>query len=115
MGIINHNVVVATTADPEELQRVQIFIKSLPTNLNNLFVVKTTNFNGISTIILVPDGGVEGSPRSNVFDKLRSDFIDIIKKDEESWYYVEIGFGEYGQKILQGNCENVLSDDIYYK
>ena len=29
------------------------------------------------------------------------------------WSFVEVGYGEFGQKVLRGNCKNCYDDSEY--
>lgn len=53
-----------------------------------------------------PDGSKEGWPGSEAGNTLRHDFIIKLKEKEDYWRYIEIGYGELGQEILQGNNED---------
>lgn len=37
----------------------------------------------------------------------------IVTKVQE--WIVEVGYGEFGQKVLRGNCRNCYNDDEYYE
>ncbi len=119
MGVVNHNVVIATTWDREVIERINDWIKHLPKETQKIFTVSDMNPYGYQTIILTPDGSKEGWGGSNNGDNLRELFIkrlilDNYEDDSSPWDWVEVGFGEYGQKVLQGNNENMCSNDDYY-
>jgi hypothetical protein len=86
--------------------------------MKTLFLFGQKEINGITTIVMVPDGSKEGWPESVVGDLLRNLFIRELEKadyDDGSnpWSFVEVGYGEFGQKVLRGNCENCYSDSEY--
>ena len=115
MGTMNHNAVIATTWDGKEVERIKKF-----TELNNsaLFLFSNEVTNGYITVVLVPDGSKEGWEESDDGDDLRERFIKKLEQanyDDGSnpWDWIEVGFGEYGQKVLGGNCKNMYNDSEY--
>ncbi len=119
MGDMNHNVVIATTWKDEEMDRLSAWINSLGGTLGReLFVFAQRTMNGTRSIIMVPDGSKEGWLESDDGDSLRESFILELEKRNFSdgsspWSWVEVGFGDYGQKVLQGNNTNKLNDAEY--
>ena len=66
----------------------------------------------------LPDGSKEGWDTSNQGDDLRQRFIEELAKDNfndgsSPWDWVEVGYGEYGQKVLRGNNKNSYTDEEY--
>lgn len=117
MGTVNHNAVIATTWSDEQLEKIQDWIALLPNDQHELFVVGN-EVSGYQTIVLVPDGCREGAAGSNEYDALRDRFIKQLSKvtypdGSSPWAWVEVGFGEYGQKILRGNNRNCYDDREY--
>lgn len=119
MGIMNHNAVIATTWSSEKADILQKWIEKLTKDEQRFIVrVEETLTNGYHTFIIVPDGSKEGWEDSNNGDRLRELIIMRLSKDNYNdnsspWDWVEIGFGEYGQKVLNGNCQNCHDDSEY--
>jgi len=87
-------------------------------NMETAFLFGEEETNGYVTIVLVPNGSKKGWPEAEAGDNLRADF----KKKLESYAYedgsnpfswVEVGYGEYGQKLLDGNNKNMYNDKEY--
>ncbi len=118
MGLINHNAVVATTWDKKALTKIRAWVINLNKEDKELFLFGEPLMNHYATVILTPDGSKEGWEESYRGDKLREEFITELKKEDcedgsSSWAWVEIGYGEYGQKVLRGNNENRCSNKDY--
>jgi hypothetical protein len=119
MGMINHNVVVATTWSREAEEKVEAFVNSLPLPTRQLFVWTDGLYNGYTTVVMIPDGSKEGHQASDGFDNVRDRFVAELESMDYSdgsspWQWVEIGYGEFGQKILRGNNCNCYGDGSYY-
>jgi len=120
MGVINHNAIIATTWDHKDSEaKMKEFIASLPYGEQLLFVWRDSPYNGFTTVIMVPDGSKEGWGASDEIDNLRDRFvaaIESMKYEDGSnpWRWVEVGYGEYGQKILRGNNVNCYDDSEYH-
>ena len=120
MRIINHNCIIATTCNQKCVSRIWEWVNTLPHNGHLLFVQSPkTIVNGYHTTIMIPDGSKEAWPESDQGDDFRKQFIERLELDnydDESspWAYVEVGFGVYGQKMLQGNCSNEYDDKEYF-
>ena len=109
MGVINHDVVLATTWRSIHFDRMWVWIQSLNEYEKPLFIRGDSKMNNYKTIILLPDGSKEGWEDSLKGDELREKFIHQIKKhafeDKSSpWDWVWVSYGEYGQKVEEGNC-----------
>lgn len=118
MGTINHNAVIATTSSRREILRLQEFVDHLPLYGRILFCFGKPTMNGMSTIVMLPDGSNEGWHESAIGDSFRVKFIAELEKanDEDGcnpWHFIEVGYGEFGQKILRGNCKNRYNDLDY--
>lgn len=112
MGVINHNAIIATTWNEKEAKRIKKFVSSLNPDSKKLFLFGKQVMNRTITVAMVPDGSEEGWDESNKGDKLRTKFIKELKKNDyedgsSPWKFVEISYGEYGQKIVQGNNKNM--------
>lgn len=117
MGIINHNAVIATTFSESEKDKIKVWIDTLKETTitgrdpKTLFLFGEGIVNSYYTVVLIPDGSKEYWPDSEMGDKLRKQFIEKLKESNYSdgsspWSWIEVGFGEYGQEIVQGNNEN---------
>jgi len=118
MGVMNHNAVVATTWNDKCFDRLMLWLNEQPEQLRNLCLVGEPHTNGERTICIVPDGSKEGWPKSDNVDELRQSLIERLKEDEyedgsSPWCWVEVGFGEFGQKVLRGNNWNRYDDQEY--
>lgn len=118
MGTINHNCVIATTGLDKSVDRLNAWLEGR-TIIEKLLVKKLdSNLNNIQTFIVMPDGSKEHWPESDVGDDFRKSFIAEIEshtyEDGSSpWFWVEVGYGEYGQKVLKGNCKPRIKHSDY--
>ena len=115
MGVMNHNAVIATTWKKEEVERIKKFAEF---NNSALFLFSNEVTNGYVTVVLVPDGSKEGWEESDDGNDLRKRFIEKLEQANyddgtNPWDWIEVGFGEYGQKVLDGNCKNMYNDSEY--
>lgn len=118
MGVENNNAVLATTWSEAALARLGAWISEQPKEWAALFATVPAISNGKATIVLCPDGSKEGWDTSNQGDYLRQRFIEELAKDNfddgsSPWDWVEVGYGEYGQKVLRGNNANCYTDEEY--
>lgn len=118
MGTINNNAVIASTEMKDEVERIRKYIDGLKAFEKSLFLFSDEAINGKVTVVMVPDGSKEGWSESDVGDESRAAFIKELEKTNykdgsSSWQFIEVGFGDYGQKILRGNCKNAFSDSEY--
>jgi hypothetical protein len=126
MGIENHNAVLATTWDREYVEIIRAWVEGLKCEQllpsfhdpRRLFVFGPELINGYTTVVMLPDGSKEGWVESDYIDDLRDRFIERLEEDgyddgSNPWDWIEVGYGEYGQKVLRGNCQNRYSDQEY--
>jgi len=111
MGTMNHNAVIATTCSDDKAMAIDEWIANLTIEDRALFCTCGSWTNGYTTFILSPDGSKEGWDESKDGDTLRDRFVDRLFKDDyddgsSPWDWVEVGFGEFGQAIIRGNCRN---------
>lgn len=118
MGVMHHNAVIATVFNQDYFNDMKKWIEELEVEKTfvgldpkKLFIFGGGIANDYHTIVLVPDGSKEGWPDSDVGDKLREVFIAKLNSmayDDGSscWRWIEVGFGEIGQEIIQGNNQN---------
>jgi hypothetical protein len=118
MSITNHNAILATTYDLRLTREMEAWINTLLPKWQRLFVKIDSGMNKFQTIIMAPDGSAESWQTSVDAAEIRKSFIEQLEKCKfadgtSAWRWVEIGFGEYGQRILQGNNKNVHNNDEY--
>ena len=118
MGIENNECVVATTWNQEAVKEIEKWVATLDESLACLFAFVNGTCNNKTTIFLAPCGSKKGWDEDEKLCLLRDMFIKQFDKfdyDDGSnpFDWVEIGYGEYGQKILRGNCRNLYSDLDY--
>jgi len=120
MGIENNECIIATTSANELILKLKKWIETLPEDQQSLFAFIHCIVNGKKTVVLGPDGSKKGWCEAYKGEKLRNTFIEKLKEfDYEDgsnpFDYVEVGYGEYGQKVLRGNCTNKYGDEEYYR
>jgi hypothetical protein len=116
MGIMNHNAVLATCELEDPIKRMKAWIKKR--GLRNHFMISEPQINGNVTFCLIPDGSKENWEGSKQGDEKRKLFIEKLKQEvyadgSSSWSWIEVGYGEYGSKILDTNCANCYNDKEY--
>lgn len=117
MGILNHNAVIATTWSEEKFVEMQKWVVGQPNVV--FFLSRWVDKTRTGTITLIPDGSKEEWIESKIGDDLRQKFIEQLEAaafddGSNSWDWVEVGFGEYGQKVLRGNNRNLWGDGDYH-
>ena len=118
MGVENNECVIATTWNDEAVETIQKWILSLSKEEQSLFAILPSLVNGKQTIVLAPDGSKKGWETAKQGEKLRNRFITRLEglnyeDNSGPFYWVEVGYGEFGQKVLHGNCVNRYSDKEY--
>ena len=118
MGVENNECVIATTWDDNSVNSIRQWIQTQEPVYQTLFAVLPSLVNSKQTIILAPDGSKKGWDTANEGDLLRNSFIKKLKEfDYEDgsnpFAFVEVGYGEFGQKVLRGNNTNCYSDSEY--
>lgn len=107
MGIMNHNVIIATTFSAEKAAGFWAWVEANLSDREQELIAEAGSWvNGYQTFMVAPDGSKEGWAASDEGDALRERIIARLKEDSGYWEWVEVGFGEYGQKVLRGNCVN---------
>ena len=112
MGVENNEVVIATTWSDVELENIKEFISNISDDFRKLFCIIPSVVNGKHTVVLGPDGSKKGWHTSESGKALR-DWLVKFLEGRPHWEWVEVGYGEFGQKVLRGNCINMYSDDEY--
>ena len=118
MGVENNECVIATTWDPVSIEQIKAWIAGLHEDERKRFVFIPSVVNYKTTIVLGPDGSKKGWKEAEEGEKLRDAFIENLKDlDYEDgsnpFDFVEVGYGEFGQKVLRGNCTNKYDDREY--
>lgn len=118
MGVKNNECVIATTWDLDSMKRIKEWVHTLSRDEQVMFAFVESFWNRKETVFLGPDGAKKDSEGNEPGDWLRKHLIDFIKTfDYEDgsnpFDWVEVGYGEFGQKVLQGNNVNCYTDDDY--
>jgi len=118
MGVENNECVIATTWNSEAMGNIKQWVLTLSEQEQSLFVFVPGLTNGKETLFLAPSGSKKGWDMDKEVKHLRDVIISYIKlydyEDGSSPFtWVEVGYGEYGQKVLRGNCKNVYGDEDY--
>lgn len=119
MGVENNECVIAVTWNDKAVKEVKKWVeKFIPTAFQQLFTILPGVVNGKQTIVFAPDGSKKGWQTSAEGERLRNKLIEKLESfnyDDGSnpFDFVEVGFGEFGQKVLRGNCVNCYGDAEY--
>ncbi len=118
MGIYNNEVVIATCEIPELILELEAWISNLPDRERQRFVSAPSVVNGFKTFVLVPDGSKKGWVTAEEGEILRNKFVEKLEQfayddGSNNCKWVEVGYGEYGQKVLRGNNKNVFNYKDY--
>jgi len=112
MGVSNNECVIATIlVDGDELDKVKKWVAALSPKQQSLFAFIVGFKTSVVTVFMAPCGDKKGHDEDIEATALREDFITLLKSfdDEEDggwnpFKWIEVGYGEYGQKVLRGNC-----------
>ena len=118
MGVENNECVIAVTCFQDAVAVVSDFVDTLPKEYQRLFAFIPSLVNDKTTIFMAPCGSKKGWPEDKDAQEVRDKLIDIIASldypdGSNPFNWIEVGFGEYGQKVLRGNCRNMYSDADY--
>jgi len=118
MGVNNNEAMLATTSDSVAMKTVTNWINSLTPLDQDLFATINGTANGTSTIVLAPCGSKKGWPQDAEAKVLRVHFTDLLvslnyEDGSNPFSWIEVGFGEYGQKVLAGNNTNAYTASEY--
>lgn len=118
MGVENNECVIATTWDSESMNKLKLWVSTLDSDIYSLFVFVPALMNGKETMFLAPDGSKKGWSTAKEVAAIRDALIDKLNElafeDGSSPFdWVEVGYGEYGQAVLRGNCKNMYNDKVY--
>jgi len=116
MGVINHEALIATTWSRKDADKIENWTREI--NMEDAFLFSEEQTNGYITIVLIPNGSKKGWPEAEQGDNLREDFKKKLQSfayedDSNPFSWVEVGYGEFGQKLLDGNNKNCYNDKDY--
>lgn len=118
MGVENNECVIATTWSNEAINFIKQWINTLDKQWQAQFAILPSIVNSKQTIVFAPDGSKKGWDTANKGKAIRDMFIQKLKElnnvdGSNSFGWVEVGYGEYGQKVLRGNCSNKYTGEDY--
>lgn len=118
MGVENNECVIATTWSDDAMSKVKEWVETLDEQEQSLFVFVPSIVNANVTLLLAPTGSKKGWDIDRQGESLRDKLIELLNSfDYEDgsnpFDWVEIGYGEFGQKVLRGNCKNMYGDEPY--
>jgi hypothetical protein len=110
MGLIQHNVIVATTWDAKLAVKFEFYLAALDIP----WVKSVAPWNGYITFFVGPDGSKEGWAESNNADTTRNKIVarlaeDNYEDDSSPWDWIEIGYGELGPQIVRTNTRDKVN------
>ena len=118
MGVKNNECVIATTWNQDVAKAIKKWCGDLLELQQSLFAFVPALMNDKETVFLAPCGSKKGLAVDEEATELRNIFINFLETfnyDDGSspidW--VEVGYGEFGQKVLRGNCKNRYDDREY--
>jgi hypothetical protein len=118
MGVENNKCIIATTWNIDAMEDIKYWIKTLPEQHQLLFSFVPSIVNRKETLFIAPSGSKKGWYIDSEITLIRDQLIAKINEYEyedgsSPFSWVEVGFGEYGQKILKGNNKNCYSSSDY--
>ncbi len=118
MGVENNECVVATTWSDDAMQKVKEWVGGLSEDEQSLFAFVPALIDGKETVFMAPDGSKKGWDTAKQGEVLRNQLIELLEtfsyEDGSSPFdWVEVGYGEFGQTVLRGNCWNRYGDEDY--
>ncbi len=118
MGVENSECVIATTWNPEAIQEIKHWVMTLEPEAQQLFAFVPCLVNGKETVFLGPTGSKKGWDVDKYGQGFRKQLISKIRSlqyedNSGPFSWVEVGYGEFGQKVLQGNNVNCYSVEDY--
>lgn len=113
MGMENNECVIVNVFSKETFESLKHWITKFPIEDQKLFAFTTGIGNMCYTVFLAPSGSKVGWDDYKRIAHIREEFICEVKRTLYS-RWVEVGFGEFGQKVLRGNNVNCYSDEEYH-
>ena len=92
MGVIQHDFVLVVGQD---LKALRDWIDKLSPPEKEVFHYDTTTHNPVDIVIMKPDGCKEGWASSDIYDRLRTIFMNKLKRCK----WVHVSFGELGLEV----------------
>lgn len=119
MGVENNECVIATTWSSDAIEDVKQWTLTLSEREQSLFSFVPSLANSKQTVFLGPDGGKKGWSTAAQGEALREKLIAKLASFEyedgsSPFNWVEVGYGEFGQMVLRGNCRNMYSEGPYH-
>ena len=116
MGVENNDCVIATTWDSEAMQKVKDWIGTLNGKEQSLFAFIPSLVNNKETLFMAPCGSNKGWATDAHFEDLRNQLIELLgtldNEDRSNPFeWVEVSYGDFGQKVVRGNCLNKYGDE----
>lgn len=118
MGVENNECVVATTWNDAAMGKIKEWVLTLSKQEQSLFAFVPALTNGKETLFLAPTGSKKGWSQDKQGEALREQLIARLNSfnyedGSNPFDWVEVGYGEFGQTVLQGNCLNIYGDEPY--
>ena len=118
MGVENNECIIATTEVKESMRAIKVMVCGLSERQQSQFTFAESLCNGKETLFLCPDGSKKGWSEARDGRNLRKKVIEWLETfayDDGSspFDWVEVGYGEYGQKVLNGNNKNIHGAEEY--
>ena len=118
MGVENNECVIATTWDKKSMDNIKGWVTILRDEWQELFVFVPGLVNSKETVFLAPCGSKKDWEEDKDIEGLRNLFIERLasfnyEDGSNPFDWVEVGYGEFGQKVLRGNCTNCYDDRDY--
>jgi len=118
VGVENNECVVATTWNLDAMNEIKERVMTLSEQEQYLFAFLPSIINSKETLFLGPTGSKKGWSHDKQGEALRDKLITWLNEfdyeDGSSPFdWVEVGYGEFGQKVLRGNCKNMYGDEPY--
>ncbi len=118
MGVENNECVIATTWSEKDMDKIKAWVETLNDEQRQLFVFVPALVNHKETMFMAPDGSKKGWDIADATEILRDRVITKLMEfnyeDGSSPFdFIEVGYGEYGQTVLRGNCSNRFNDLDY--
>jgi len=118
MGVENNECVIATTSNSDAMNKIKEWVRNLDNDFSSLFSFTPALINSKETVFMAPDGSKKGWRTAEKGKELRNELTTLLESfnyDDGSnpFDWIEVGYGEYGQKVLHGNCINRYNNKDY--
>ena len=110
MGMIQHRALIVTAVLDEDIKKLKDFISKFENQA--LFTFTKGICNGYETLFVAPSGSKVGWSEYDDAIDIQDEIIEFLehqKYDDGSspYEYLQVDYGEFGQKIITGNNENL--------